>query len=247
MTDAVTNSNTGNVKIEIKKNSGLTQALLEHVKSLDIFKQGTNIDWSKTLDKLAEIQEARKSSHGASIFRGGTEHGDWHNNFVVDEGPIEFTESEMKELYGAMGLNIESASESKEEVREEEAVAEEEQIPQNDSNPPENDPLVLQPPKDSNPPMRHYSLSEQLEGKSPQPCYEYDHDGRLTRAFCRNSDGTLNEYYDYEYDHDGRETRAVCRNSDGTVNEYWDFEYDHEGNRTRTVKRNSDGTVVKVD
>ena len=107
------------ISLNIKRGEGLTQALKRFVEDLkkdklnSIIIDGNNIsqsEWNDTMDKLAEINNSRVSSGQASIFSGGTDKNDWKNNFVVQEGNIKFTASEMGELFEAMGVEIKSSS-----------------------------------------------------------------------------------------------------------------------------------------
>lgn len=96
-----------NISINITKNQGLTQGLAAYAKNLK-GANGGKIDakeWDATVKELAKIQEERKASNGQSIFSGGSEKGDWHKNMVVQEGTVNFSDSEMKRLLATMGVN----------------------------------------------------------------------------------------------------------------------------------------------
>lgn len=91
------------INIRIKKDMGITQALKRLVKDA-----GENVKgsvWNDTLDKLVELNNQRKTDNKGSIFSGGTERNDWHRNFVVHEGNIEFSKSEMEALLDTMQVS----------------------------------------------------------------------------------------------------------------------------------------------
>lgn len=119
------------IKIDSKTNS-LTKALKKLVENNSnlIFTDGkvTASEWNATMDKLAEINQARKQSGQDSIFSGGTDKtsAGWQNSFIVHDGQeINFTAEEMKQLYDAMGVTVKSApAEEPEEVEEEDPVEE---------------------------------------------------------------------------------------------------------------------------
>ena len=91
------------INVKINKNWGITQALKKLVKDA-----GENVKgsvWNATLDKLVELNNQRKTDNKGSIFSGGTERNDWHRNFVVHEGNIEFSKSEMEALLDTMQVS----------------------------------------------------------------------------------------------------------------------------------------------
>lgn len=97
-------------QIKIDKGQGLTQALKKYAQeqkeagnaeiSDGIF---TKEEWSATIGKLKDIQAERQKNGETSIFTGGTGNN-WKKDMIVQEGEIEFSESEMKQLMGAMGV-----------------------------------------------------------------------------------------------------------------------------------------------
>ncbi len=91
------------INVKIKKDMGITQALKKLVKDA-----GENVKgsvWNATLEKLVELNNNRKADNKDSIFSGGTGRNDWHHNFVVHEGEIEFSKSEMEMLLDTMGVS----------------------------------------------------------------------------------------------------------------------------------------------
>ena len=91
------------INVKINKNWGITQALKKLVKDA-----GENVKgsvWNATLDKLVELNNQRETDNKGSIFSGGTERNDWHRNFVVHEGNIEFSKSEMEALLDTMQVS----------------------------------------------------------------------------------------------------------------------------------------------
>ena len=97
------------VKIHIQKNKGITHALLSFVQSQNMEMSDGSIskdEWLTTLNKLKEIQSKRADDK--KIYRGGEDTSNYKENFLVDEGDIEFTQEEMNELYQAMGVTISS-------------------------------------------------------------------------------------------------------------------------------------------
>lgn len=98
--------------VEIRKEDCITRALKRYVEQQNpnsVISDGkiTLSEWNATIDKLIEINNKRKSENKPLIFRGGNDKTDYHKNLVVCEGDkIEFTESEMNELYNTMGVSI---------------------------------------------------------------------------------------------------------------------------------------------
>ena len=95
------------VKITIKKNQGITQALFDLVKNENL--SGGKIDageWKNALSVLNEIQANREKTGGANIYTGGAGN-DSHKNYIVQEGQqIEFTAKEIQKLYNALGVTL---------------------------------------------------------------------------------------------------------------------------------------------
>ena len=95
------------VKITIKKNQGITQALFDLVKNENL--SGGKIDageWKNALSVLNEIQANREKTGGANIYTGGAGN-DGHKNYIVQEGQqIEFTAEEIQKLYNALGVTL---------------------------------------------------------------------------------------------------------------------------------------------
>ena len=108
-----------NTAIVIKKNKGLTHALRDLVKENpnSILSDGkiTAKEWNAVLDKLIDINNARKANNQKPIFTGGTDksRAGWHSSFVVHPNQkIEFTPEEMSALYSAMGVTLKSIENS---------------------------------------------------------------------------------------------------------------------------------------
>ena len=114
--------------ITIQKGQGITQGLKALVDKLS--QEGKaevgKIDWSKTIDKLSDIQKHRTDANTNSVFRGDTppvgtgtnKNINWQKNMVVDKGNIEFSDDEMQELFEAMGVKIKvSEKDSKPEAQ----------------------------------------------------------------------------------------------------------------------------------
>ena len=95
------------VKITIKKNQGITQALFDLVKNENL--SGGKIDateWANALSVLNEIQADREKNGQVGIFTGGAGN-DSHKNYVVQTGQqIEFTAEEIQKLYNALGVTL---------------------------------------------------------------------------------------------------------------------------------------------
>lgn len=108
-----------NTTIIIKKNKGITHALRDLVKENpnSILSDGkiTAKEWNAVLDKLIDINHARKANNQKPIFTGGTDksRAGWHSSFVVHPNQkIEFTPEEMSALYSAMGVTLKSIENS---------------------------------------------------------------------------------------------------------------------------------------
>ena len=95
------------VKITIKKNQGITQALFDLVKNENL--SGGKIDageWKNARSVLNEILANREKTGGANIYTGGAGN-DGHKNYIVQEGQqIEFTAEEIQKLYNALGVTL---------------------------------------------------------------------------------------------------------------------------------------------
>jgi len=100
------------IAINITAPKGLTQGLKAYVESLkDVDISGGKIDaneWDATIHELANIQAERLAGKNPSIFSGGSENGSekghWHNNMIVQEGQVQFSEAEMGRLLATMGV-----------------------------------------------------------------------------------------------------------------------------------------------
>ena len=117
-------------KIKIKKGEGITYALKRLVEEMpnsiisdDKF---TVSEWNATMDKLIELNEKRKAEGKESIFTGGTDktRNGWNNSFIVHpDQEIVFSESEINELFTAMGVTIsKNSAQQQEEVKSGEQV-----------------------------------------------------------------------------------------------------------------------------
>ena len=91
------------INVKIKKDMGITQALKKLVKDAGESVKGSV--WNATLEKLVELNNNRKADNKDSIFSGGTGRNDWHHNFIVHEGEIEFSKSEMEMLLDTMEVS----------------------------------------------------------------------------------------------------------------------------------------------
>ena len=94
---------------------GLTQALKKFIEENpnsileDDDGKITLKEWNATMDKLIAINEKRLAEDKESIFTGGTDKtkAGWQNSFIVHkDAEIVFSEAEMVELFGAMGLKL---------------------------------------------------------------------------------------------------------------------------------------------
>lgn len=200
--------NIGPVKIQIKKNLGITHALKDLVEQQKMELSDGKItakEWNAVLDKLIEIQQNRKSNGQASIFGGGTDKtkSGWHNSFVVQPNQeIEFTADEIGQLYEAMGAKF---------TKDSKPVA-----PAEDTTEP---PSVTQPPADGT------DKPEAPEGTGQKPAGNVKEEKR--------TDENGNEYI-AQIREDGKEVGRKYSTEDGdyTVS----IEYDEKGNKTREVE-----------
>lgn len=105
-------------KITIEKTEGITHALKRLVESKPNSvlsdEKITLAEWNTTIDKLIEINEQRTKEGKKCIFTGGTDRKDYKTSFVVHTNQeIEFTESEINQLYEAMGVTFSEESQQK--------------------------------------------------------------------------------------------------------------------------------------
>ncbi len=260
-------------KLVIQKDLGITHALEKLVENNKdaLISDGkiTTAEWNATMDKLAEINEKRKSEGKESIFTGKTDKSKsgWRTSFIVQkEQEIEFTKQEMNEIYLAMGVSFREKTVRPEmpalpqisapfEVRSEvlsqsgikiksAPVSEGNIIPAADKNPPKID--RKHPKKDKNLPDDYtHSL------KKPENIYD-DQDriiavknlkGEVVREITRNTDGSIIEYHDYEYNENGDLTKDITRKANGAVSEYYECEYNSDGTVNREITRRADGSV----
>ena len=104
--------------IEIKKGDGITHALKRYVEqnpnSVISDNKITLAEWNATIDKLVEINNQRIKDGKKSIFTGRSERNDYRRSFVVHASQkIEFTETEINQLFETMGVTIHKKTQDK--------------------------------------------------------------------------------------------------------------------------------------
>ena len=247
------------VKIQIKKNQGISQALKKLVEDQKMELTDGKItasEWNAVLDKLIEIQHNRKANGQDSIFGGGVDKtkAGWHNSFVVHPNQeIEFTAEEIGSLYEAMGASFTKSSTP---------VA----PPEGNTDP------VEAPDKKGEGNKTNHSVTEEV--KTDKYGDEYTaqiKDGKEVKRTYYEEDGkTVSFKYDYEYDSAGNKTKETSTRGDGTldyvstyengheksttyykedgktVSEKYDCEYDSAGNKTKETCTRGDGTLSYV-
>lgn len=229
-------------------------------------------EWSKTIDKIVELQQKGAELGQQKIYQGGNDRNDFRGSFIVHpDQEIEFSAEEMNALYDAMGVTIKSRAEG---------VSDETELPEpatdistkdattstKDANPPTDANFVESgnnPVKKSSPLTGQELVINPLNGGKRVKDFltgneykyytdgyvmnTYDKDGRITREIVCKLDGTVRYYMDCEYDAKGNHTRSIIFNSVGTVGTYYDHEYDENGNQTGMIVRNPDGTERQED
>ena len=99
------------VTISIHKNQGLTQALKTYAIDNNYDVTGiTSEKWQKTIEQLEKIQKERETNNSSSIYTNTNNGNDWHNKMVVNEGSIDFSETEITSLFTAMGLEYKATN-----------------------------------------------------------------------------------------------------------------------------------------
>ncbi len=99
------------VTISIHKNQGLTQALKTYAIDNNYDVTGiTSEKWQKTIEQLEKIQKERETNNSSSIYTNTNNGNDWHNKMVVNEGSIDFSETEITSLFTAMGLEYKTTN-----------------------------------------------------------------------------------------------------------------------------------------
>ena len=252
--------NIGPVKIQIKKNLGITHALKDLVEQQKMELSDGKItakEWNAVLDKLIEIQQNRKANGQASIFGGGTDktRNGWHNSFIVHPNQeIEFTADEIGQLYEAMGAKFTKAS--KPVTPAETSVA---QPPADDTGKPEASEGTGQKPagnvkeeKRTDENGNEYTAQIREDGKEVARKYstedgdytvsiEYDENGNKTRE-VETGYNTDKPKYIREYDSEGNKTRETRLREDGTTDNIYDYENDKV--KTVTFYREDSKTVI---
>lgn len=121
---------TKNVSIVVSKHQGLTDALKDLARRQKMEMSDGVItlrEWDKTISKLEEINNRRKKAGKIPIYFGGSDKKDYKHNYVVHENQkIEFSESEIKSLYEAMGVSFKketSDQENKVEFKQDKTVS----------------------------------------------------------------------------------------------------------------------------
>lgn len=136
--------------ITIAKGQGLTQGLkayLEKLKSEGKIEGEINISksqWDATIHDLQGINDARLQSKapGGSIFTGGNG-TDWSKNMIVQEGTVNFSETEFNTLLKDMGVKLKT--ETPESLKSEETTVTTPPVTTTDSTT-LTTPIVDQPP-----------------------------------------------------------------------------------------------------
>ena len=249
------------------KDRGLTYIFLEEAKKQQGFDSSKKIDWHKVMSVFDEIQK-EEESEGQKLFSGGTDktRAGWGSSYMIKSGDkISLSDEQMNKIYGAMGLTITNSqtppstpkipTQDKTPPTADKTPPQQSTPPTADKTPPTSgEDLRNNKPSFLNPLLvqrKEYAGQEVLNKDGTTSIYDddgyvesvQDKDGNKTREISRNSDGSVNYYWDYEYDKDGNNTREIVRNPDGSVNYYWDYEYDKDGNKTREISRNPDGSV----
>ena len=246
------------VKIQIKKNQGISQALKKLVEDQKMELTDGKItasEWNAVLDKLIEIQHNRKANGQASIFGGGTDKtkAGWHSSFVVHPNQeIEFTAEEIGSLYEAMGASFTKSSTP---------VA----PPKSNTDPVEAPDKKGEGNKADNGGTEEVKTDENgneytaqiKDGKEIKRTYnddngtytvaiEYGNDGKKTKEVETQYDSDKTDYI-REYDKNGNLKSATCYEEDGKTVRYINtYEYDSAGKKTKETRTRGDGTLDYV-
>lgn len=253
--------NIGPVKIQIKKNLGITHALKDLVEQQKMELSDGKItakEWNAVLDKLIEIQQNRKANGQASIFGGGTDktRNGWHNSFIVHPNQeIEFTADEIGQLYEAMGAKF--TKDSKPVAPAEKPVA---QPPADGTDKPEAPEGTGQKPagnvkeeKRTDENGNEYIAQIREDGKEVARKYstedgdytvsiEYDENGNKTREVETGYNTDKPEYI-REYENDKLKTVTHYKEDGKTVN--YISQYNSEGEE-KTTWLNNNGIPLLV-
>ena len=227
--------NIGPVKIQIKKNLGITHALKDLVEQQKMELSDGKItakEWNAVLDKLIEIQQNRKANGQASIFGGGTDktRNGWHNSFIVHPNQeIEFTADEIGQLYEAMGAKFTKAS--KPVTPAETSVA---QPPADDTGKPEASEGTGQKP------AGNVKEEKRTDENGNEYTAQIREDGKEVARKYSTEDGDYT--VSIEYDENGNKTREV-ETGYNTDKPLYIREYDSEGNKTKETLLRGDGTT----
>ena len=230
--------NIGPVKIQIKKNLGITHALKDLVEQQKMELSDGKItakEWNAVLDKLIEIQQNRKANGQASIFGGGTDktRNGWHNSFIVHPNQeIEFTADEIGQLYEAMGAKFTKAS--KPVTPAETSVA---QPPADDTGKPEASEGTGQKP------AGNVKEEKRTDENGNEYTAQIREDGKEVARKYSTEDGDYT--VSIEYDENGNKTREV-ETGYNTDKPKYIREYDSEGNKTRETRLREDGTTDNI-
>jgi hypothetical protein len=216
--------------LTIKKGQGLTYALLDLVKAQKMeISDGkiTLAEWNAAIDKLAEIQQARRQAGKASIFTGGTDKNDYQTNFVVHPNQqIEFSAEEMNMLYTAMGVSLASGT---------------------------ADGTQNQPTEQNQPAEPEESAAEAQNKRVTEPWHddgeritEYDASGKEIKEIYKDGSGKITNTLEYEYDTSGNEIKAIRKDGSGNVEDTYEYEYNASGNQIKYIHKDGSGNITNT-
>lgn len=229
--------------ITVKKGQGLTHGLKDLVDKLS--QEGKaevgTIDWSKTIDKLGEIQKHRTEATTNSVFRGDTPPAgtgtnrdiNWQKNMVVDKGNIEFSDDEMKELFEAMGVKLKSSPK--------------EGSTENPANPSAEDAVDKNVKKESKIPGSEYKDGEEVttneEGLTVKKYTKYheksvetyNKDNMLIKDETYNLRGKLSSTTTYEYNAQNQKSKRSSYKADNTLDYTDTYEYNAQGKKIKEI------------
>ncbi|MDR1168580.1 MAG: hypothetical protein LBK53_06820 [Heliobacteriaceae bacterium] len=219
--------------LTIKKGQGLTYALLDLVKAQKMeISDGkiTLAEWNATIDKLAEIQQARRQAGKASIFTGGTDKNDYQTNFVVHPNQqIEFSAEEMDMLYTAMGVSLASGTSTGTQNKR-----------------------VTEPWDDGGEEITEYDTSgkkiktilQEADGRINSTYeYEYDTSGNEIKRIDKDGTGKITGIYEMEYDASGHEIKTIYKSGTGKIINIAEMEYDTSGHKIREIGKDASGKI----
>ena len=226
----------GGFEYSVKKgDKGLSYIILDEAKK-NGFDTNKDIDWNKVMSVFDKIQ-AEKQKNNEKLYSGGNDktNAGYKTSYLINEGDnIKLSEEQMNEIYQAMGLDV-----SKKKGTD---LSNKIMLPPEEENQQlfaaSNSEKTL---KNGN--IIKFDIKgrkDEVRDSSNKLIRKYYYPDPAIPNFNQNQNYS---YINYEYDSNGRKTRAIYIDINGNVVKYSDFVYDQNGKETE-IKRNPNGSLI---